>query len=97
VEHPVALDHRVGLLALALDAIAIAGQAITGRYLGAGDTQRTRAATTRMIAWGAVCGVVFGVLLIAVRPVLPAWFAAAPPVPGATRRGRVMADRATLD
>ena len=26
-----------GLLAFALDAIAIAGQAITGKYLGAGD------------------------------------------------------------
>jgi Na+-driven multidrug efflux pump len=69
-----------GLLALALDAIAIAGQAITGKYLGAGDVAGARAATGRMIAWGAVYGVVFGVLILAVRPLLPGVFAAAPPV-----------------
>ncbi|HEY1918240.1 MAG TPA: MATE family efflux transporter [Streptosporangiaceae bacterium] len=70
------------LLTLALDAIAIAGQAITGRYLGAGDVQRARAATTRMVGWGAVYGIAFGVLLLAVRPVLPALFDVAPPVRG---------------
>jgi len=68
------------LLALALDAIAIAGQAITGRYLGAGDVAGARAATARMITWGAVYGVVFGAVILAVRPFLPAVFAAAPPV-----------------
>jgi putative MATE family efflux protein len=68
------------LLALALDAIAIAGQAITGRYLGAGDAPGARAASTRMVAWGAGCGVAFGALLLAARPVLPALFAATPPV-----------------
>ncbi|MGE5133898.1 MAG: MATE family efflux transporter [Gemmatimonadota bacterium] len=68
------------LLALALDAIAIAGQAITGRYLGAGDVPGARAATRRMTGWGAVYGVVFGVLLLAARPLLPAVFAASPGV-----------------
>jgi putative MATE family efflux protein len=68
------------LLALALDAIAIAGQAITGRYLGAGDVRGARAATRRMTGWGAVYGLVFGALLLAVRPVLPGLFAAAPGV-----------------
>jgi putative MATE family efflux protein len=68
------------LLALALDAIAIAGQAITGRYLGAGDTAGARAATTRMIGWGAVYGIVFGLVLLLARPLLPGLFAAAPPV-----------------
>ena len=68
------------LLALALDAIAIAGQAITGRYLGAGDAAGARAATRRMTGWGAIYGVVFGVLLLAARPVLPAVFAASPGV-----------------
>jgi len=43
------------LLALALDAIAIAGQAITGKYLGAGDVAGAQAATARMTTWGAVC------------------------------------------
>jgi putative MATE family efflux protein len=68
------------LLTFALDAIAIAGQAITGRYLGAGDASGARAATHRMIAWGGGYGIAFGMLLLAVRPLLPALFAAAPPV-----------------
>lgn len=68
------------LLALALDAIAIAGQAITGRCLGAGDVAGARAATSRMIGWGVVYGVIFGVVILAARPFLPGLFAAAPPV-----------------
>ena len=68
------------LLALALDAIAIAGQAITGRYLGAGDAAGARVATNRMIGWGAAYGVVFGLVVLLARPLLPGLFAAAPPV-----------------
>ena len=68
------------LLAFALDAIAIAGQAITGKYLGASDIDGARAATRRMVRWGAGCGVVFGALLLAARPWLPGLFAVAPPV-----------------
>src|SRR5262249_13887628 len=67
-----------GLLAYALDAIAIAGQAITGRYLGAGDAAGARAATNRMIGWGVVYGIVFGALLLAVRPLVPGLFGVAP-------------------
>lgn len=62
------------LLAFALDAIAIAGQAITGRYLGAADVAATRAVTRRMVAWGVTCGVVFGLGILAVRPWLPGLF-----------------------
>jgi putative MATE family efflux protein len=68
------------LLALALDAIAIAGQAITGRSLGAGDVATTRTATRRMVRWGGWAGVVLGVLVIAARPVLPGLFDADPRV-----------------
>jgi putative MATE family efflux protein len=68
------------LLAFALDAIAIAGQAITGRYLGAGDVAGARSATNRMIGWGVVYGAVFGVVLVAAIPLLPAVFSAAPDV-----------------
>jgi len=68
------------LLALALDAIAIAGQAITGKYLGAGDVAGTRAATRLMISWGAGCGAAFGLAVLIARPWLPGLFAAAPPV-----------------
>ena len=57
-------------LAFALDAVAIAAQAITGRYLGAGDRDATRAVTRRMVRWGAVGGVVTGVVLAATSPLL---------------------------
>ncbi|MEU3751889.1 MATE family efflux transporter [Streptomyces olivoreticuli] len=56
------------LLAFALDAIAIAGQAIIGRHLGAGDAAGARAACRRMVQWGIVSGVVLGVLVVAARP-----------------------------
>ncbi|TDD91705.1 MATE family efflux transporter [Actinomadura rubrisoli] len=62
------------LLAFALDAIAIAGQAITGRYLGASDVAGTRAVTRRMVWWGLACGVVFALGILAVRPWLPGLF-----------------------
>jgi putative MATE family efflux protein len=61
-------------LAFALDAIAIAGQAITGRALGAGDVEGTRRATRRMVVWGVAYGIVLGLLIIALRPVLPGIF-----------------------
>src|ERR1700735_3217728 len=54
------------LLALALDAIAIAAQAITGRYLGAGDVAGAGAGTRGVTWWGGVSEVVFeldGVLI----------------------------------
>ncbi|WP_093172394.1 MATE family efflux transporter [Sinosporangium album] len=62
------------LLAFALDAIAIAGQAITGRALGAGDVAGVRRATKRMVLWGIWSGVVLGALIIALRPLLPGLF-----------------------
>jgi putative MATE family efflux protein len=68
------------LLAFALDAIAIAGQAITGRQLGAGDVAGARAATRRMVQWGIGCGVLFCLLVLAVRPWLPTVFTADPAV-----------------
>ena len=63
-------------LAFSLDAIAIAAQAITGRYLGAGDVQETRAVTARMVRWGLVSGIVTGALLAAASPVLGPLFTA---------------------
>lgn len=56
------------LMAFALDAIAIAGQAIIGRYLGAGNTEGARAVCRRMVWWGVVSGAVLGALLAAARP-----------------------------
>lgn len=56
------------LLAFALDAIAIAGQAIIGRYLGAGDAQGARDVCRRMVQWGIAVGILLGVLVIVSRP-----------------------------
>ncbi len=67
-------------LAFALDAIAIAAQAITGRYLGAGDVAGTRAVTNRMIWWGVVSGVVTGLALASAAPFLGQLFTNDPAV-----------------
>ncbi|MER5629343.1 MATE family efflux transporter [Streptomyces nitrosporeus] len=56
------------LTAFALDAIAIAGQAIIGRYLGADDAKGAREACRRMVEWGIASGVVIGVLIVVARP-----------------------------
>ncbi|MGH9186159.1 MAG: MATE family efflux transporter [Acidimicrobiales bacterium] len=58
-------------LALALDAVAIAGQAMIGRLLGAGQGTEARAAARRMIELGLFTGVVCGALVAASRPLLP--------------------------
>ncbi|GAA1257630.1 MATE family efflux transporter [Sphaerisporangium rubeum] len=68
------------LTAFALDAIAIAGQAITGHALGAGDVRRTRAATRTMVIWGIGYGVVLGLLILPLAPVIPHLFGAEPAV-----------------
>ncbi|MFD8231198.1 MATE family efflux transporter [Streptomyces sp. NPDC059696] len=68
------------LLAFALDAIAIAGQAIIGRYLGAGDTQGARDACRRMVEWGIAVGVVLGALVVLTRPAFLPLFTSDPAV-----------------
>ncbi|WMD09887.1 MATE family efflux transporter [Streptomyces sp. FXY-T5] len=68
------------LLAFALDAIAIAGQAIIGRYLGAGDAQGARDACRRMVEWGIAVGIVLGVLVVITRPVFLPLFTSDPTV-----------------
>jgi putative MATE family efflux protein len=55
-------------LALSLDAVAIAGQAITGRALGAGDVDGARRAGRRMLQWGLGSGLVGGAVLLVARP-----------------------------
>lgn len=56
------------LTAFALDAIAIAGQAIIGRYLGADDADGAREACRRMVEWGVAAGVALGLLIVLTRP-----------------------------
>ncbi len=53
------------LLALVLDAVAIAAQALVGRTLGSGDVVATRSITRRMVQWGVLAGVVLGLILLA--------------------------------
>ena len=77
--HQVAFQLFV-FLALVLDAIAIAGQVMTGRRLGAGDAAAARAAARRMIEWCVVVGAVFAVVLLAFGDLLPRVFTDDPAV-----------------
>ncbi|MBT0993517.1 MATE family efflux transporter [Cellulomonas sp. DKR-3] len=52
-----------GLAAFALDALAIAAQALVGHALGADDVPRTRAVLRRTLQWGVGAGVVLGLVL----------------------------------
>jgi putative MATE family efflux protein len=58
-------------LALVLDAIAIAGQVLVGRLLGAGDAPRAFGAATRMCLWSLAGGVVMAAGLLVTTHVLP--------------------------
>jgi len=68
------------LLALILDALAIAGQVIVGRTLGAGDADGAYAAAVRMIWWSAVVGLFFALVLAPLADVLPRAFTSDPAV-----------------
>jgi putative MATE family efflux protein len=67
-------------LALALDAIAIAGQALIGTELGAGSAARARALAQRMVQLGIWGGIGCGVAIALLRPWLPHLFSADPAV-----------------
>jgi putative MATE family efflux protein len=67
-------------LALALDAVAIAGQALVGRYLGARDITGAREASRRMVEWSLVMGTIAGVGIFASRELLPSLFTEDPAV-----------------
>src|SRR5207249_3333177 len=60
--HQIAYQFFI-LLALILDAVAIAGQVIVGRMLGAGEAEGAYAAAVRMIGWSVVIGLVFALVL----------------------------------
>jgi putative MATE family efflux protein len=77
--------HQVAItlwsfLAFALDAVAIAAQALTGRALGSGDVDGTRRLTRRMVRWGWGSGAVAGLALAAVSPFIGAVFTTDPAV-----------------
>jgi putative MATE family efflux protein len=72
------------LLALTLDAIAIAGQSLVGRFLGASDVGEARSAGRRMLEWGVASGIVMGLVIAALHTVLPRLFTTDPEVVTAT-------------
>jgi putative MATE family efflux protein len=58
------------LLALSLDCVAIAAQALVGRFLGANDPLRARAVTRRLMVLGLYVGITLAVILLPLaRPV----------------------------
>ena len=76
-----------GFLALVLDAIAIAGQVIVGRALGAGDAEAAYAAARRMIEWSLGAGLLIGGVFLVLRDVIPHVFTSDPAV---VERARAM-------
>jgi len=70
------------LLSLAADALAIAGMALLGRYLGSGDIAGARAVTGRLVRLGVGMGAVLAVVLLVSLPWLPSLFTADPVVRG---------------
>jgi putative MATE family efflux protein len=59
------------LMALVLDSLAIAGQVIVGRGLGAGDAAGAHAAARRMIELSVALGGVFALVMLALGGILP--------------------------
>ncbi|MBH0117333.1 MATE family efflux transporter [Salinibacterium sp. NG253] len=67
-------------LAFVLDALAIAGQAMIGKELGASDLPRARAITRRLIELGIGSGIVLGVLVLLSSPWIGFAFSSDPEV-----------------
>ena len=61
-------------LALVVDALAVAGQALVSKHLGAEDADTARAVSDRLVQWGLGVGVALGLAFFALRPVLPYFF-----------------------
>ncbi len=81
--------HQIALqiwatLALAVDAIAIAGQALTGRWLGAGRAEKAKAAARRMVELDVAVAVALGLAVVAVRRPLAGLFSTDEAVVSAT-------------
>lgn len=66
--------------AFALDALAIAAQALVGDALGARDADRARLVVRRSIFWGIACGALIGAVLVLASPVLGRVFTSDPGV-----------------
>jgi len=67
-------------VALSLDAIAIAGQAMIGTLLGANDAREAGHVGRRLTVWGVILGVAASAILLALRPFIPDLFTNDPAV-----------------
>jgi MATE family multidrug resistance protein len=67
--------HQLWLfLALVVDALAVAAQALVSKHLGADDPDTARAVSDRLLQWGLLVGVGLGAGFFLLRPVLPHFF-----------------------
>ncbi len=80
-----------GLAAFALDALAVAAQALVGHALGAGRAHDARAVTARAVRWGIAAGAVLGTGLAAAGWFLAPVFTADPAVRHAVALGLTVA------
>ncbi len=62
------------LLAMIIDALAIAAQAMVGDLVGRDRPATARALSDRLLRWGLATGVGLGVAFIAIRPWVGGWF-----------------------
>ena len=68
------------LLAFALDALAIAAQAMVGHDLGAGERESVRRLARTLVVWGIVLGAALGLVIAALSPVIGPLFSSDPAV-----------------
>jgi MATE family multidrug resistance protein len=71
--HQIAIQLWI-FLALVIDALAIAGQAIVGKELGAGDPTVAKQVSNRLLALGLLFGSLLAVALGVISPWLASWF-----------------------
>jgi putative MATE family efflux protein len=79
VDAPTLAGHQIALqietfLALVVDALAIAGQALTGTALGAGDTTEARQTGRRLVQLGLRAGAALGTVVVASAWLVPRIF-----------------------
>ena len=71
--HQIAIQLWI-FMALVIDALAIAGQAVVGKELGAGEREVARTVSDRLLAFGVLFGVGLALSLGAVSPWIAGWF-----------------------
>jgi MATE family multidrug resistance protein len=68
------------LLAMTVDSLAVAAQALVAGYRGSGDAAMARRASNRLLGWGLLSGITLGGLFFLLAPVLPRLFTDEPAV-----------------